>query len=259
MSRLTEGETQDSYRAIERESGQEVAVKIVAPKSCVSESKALERAQWELAVHANLRHHNIASIYRIEEISASQAIVSELVDGESLRERLETGPLTVREALTVFQAVASGLAAAHQKRIVHCNLKPKNIRISIDDVVKIIDFRLARVLGETHEKDRMVDEGAGTPSYMSPEQARSEAIDERADVWAFGCCLYESLAGRKPFVGRTVADVTRAVCGSEPDFTLLPQNIPARVLFLLKRCLEKAPELRLRSMDDIALWLKYRD
>lgn len=250
---------QDHYRAVERESGQEVAVKIVAPKSCVSESRALERAQWEVAVLAKLQHQNIASIYRIEEINASQAIVSELVEGESLGERLETGPLSVGEALTVFRDVAAGLAAAHQKRIVHCNLKPKNIRISIDGAVKIIDFRLARVLGEGGENDSTVDDGAGTPSYMSPEQVRHEPIDERADVWAFGCCLYECLVGRKPFVGCRIADVTRAICGAEPDMTSLPQDTPVRVLSLLERCLEKAPELRLRSMDDIALWLKYHD
>jgi eukaryotic-like serine/threonine-protein kinase len=255
VSRLPGEGLNDHYRAVERDSGREVAVRFVAPDVCSNASKALDQARWEAVVLAHVEHPNIVALYRVEEISTTSAVVSELVDGVSLAERLLQGPLTLAEASFVFGRVAAGLAAAHRQGIVHCNLKPKNILISTHGETKIQDFRraiLRRGDNETKSRSRC---GVGAPAYMSPEQARGDLIDERSDVWAFGCCLFESLAGRRPFVGTTLAEISRAARETEPDYSFLPTETPHHIRSLLERCLEKDHSLRLQSMSDIALWL----
>ena len=151
----------------------------------------------------------------------------------------------------VFQQLAAALAAVHERGIIHRNLKPKNIRITPSGHVKLVDFRLAAGIGQNQES-----EAVGTPAYMCPEQTRGEPLDERADVWAFGCCFYESLTGNNPFSGEMVADVKKHVLTLDPDIARLPQEVPAHLGTMIMRCLEKEPQRRLRSITDISVWLQ---
>ena len=266
-SMLGEGGMGQVFQATDRKLGREVAIKIL-PDSMTGSERILARFKREAKVLASLNHPNIATIFGIEDCDDSKAIVMELVEGETLGERLKKGPMTMNEALGIFQQIASALEAAHEKGIIHRDLKPGNIKFTSEGHAKVLDFGLAKAM-ETSTGDGNQNEPGtipsdmtmpgtvmGTPAYMSPEQTRGEEVDKRTDVWAFGCCLYECLTGRKPFQARTISDLMAEVLRSDPDFTIVPPETPHEVLSLLSRCLEKEPRRRLRDLGDIAIHLE---
>jgi len=256
------------FRARDTRLGRDVAVKVL-PAAFVSDADRLGRFEREARVLAALNHPNIAAIYGIEEYEAGvsgfsrtiRALVLELVEGETLADRLARGPLPVGDALRIARQLAEALEAAHEKGIVHRDLKPANIRITPNGTVKVLDFGLAKAIdgdgspAASQSPTVTVDRTqlgliAGTPAYMSPEQARGQAVDKRADIWAFGCVLYEMLTGRCVFDGATPSDAIAAVLTGDPDWTALPATVPPTVRRLLRRCLEKDPRQRLRDIAD---------
>ena len=257
------------YRARDTKLNREVAIKVL-PDSFASNAESLGRFEREAQLLAALNHPHIATIFGIEEIEDTRAIVLELVEGETLQERLRHGPLSLEEVLPVFRQIAGALEAAHEKGIVHRDLKPGNIKFTAEGEAKVLDFGLAKAIEGAREETTEIDPEAptlpvetttpgmvlGTPAYMSPEQTRGQPVDKRTDVWAFGCCLYEALTGRKPFKAQTVSDMMAEVLKSDPDYTIVPVETPAEILSLLRRCLEKEPRRRLRDIGDIAIRLE---
>ena len=191
----------------------------------------------------------------------------ELVEGETLAERIAKGRIPMDEAIPLFVQIAEGLEAAHEKGIVHRDLKPANIKIGPDGKPKILDFGLAKAFvredgtvtdssqSPTLSKGTALGVIMGTPSYMSPEQARGKAVDKRTDVWAFGCCLYEALTGRKPFEGDNATDVLAAVVRARPDWTQLPTSASSRLRRLMLRCLQKDTRERIQDIGDARIEL----
>jgi Tol biopolymer transport system component/tRNA A-37 threonylcarbamoyl transferase component Bud32 len=255
--KLGQGGMGEVYRATDTRLGRDVAIKRLTP-ALAHDATRMANLTREAQVLASLNHPNIASIYGIED----EAIVMELVEGTTLAERLQQGPIPLDEALPIARQVADGLAAAHDKGIVHRDLKPGNIKITPDGTVKLLDFGLAKAAATASLTSddavtvalSMASSGmiVGTPGYMAPEQARGLAVDKRVDIWAFGVVLYEMLTGATLFRGDTTADVMAAVVREEPDLT----RMPARVRPLLRRCLEKDPRKRLRDIGDAALLLE---
>jgi serine/threonine-protein kinase len=198
----------------------------------------------------------------LEQTDSRNFLVLELVEGETLAQRIAKGPLPVKEALEVCRQIAEGLEAAHEKGIIHRDLKPANIKITSEGKVKILDFGLARIRhDQTASEDlscspTIPDDSTrpgvvfGTAAYMSPEQAKGKTVDKRTDIWAFGCVLYECLTGKSPFQNETIAEIIASVLKNEPDWGALPANMPASIRTLLQRCLQKDPSLRLRDIGD---------
>jgi eukaryotic-like serine/threonine-protein kinase len=252
------------YRARDRKLGREVAIKVL-PSRLASDAAGLARFDREARLLAALNHPGIASIYGAEQSSGVDYLVLELVPGETLRDLVHRGPLPLEDALDVARQIADALAAAHERGIVHRDLKPSNVKITPTGKVKILDFGLAKVAAAIASdpgatESPTVDSDAtlpgvvlGTPEYMSPEQARGRAVDRRADLWSFGCMLFEMLSGTRPFRGGSRAEILVAVLAAEPDWTALPATTPARIRDLLERCLEKDPERRLRDAGDARL------
>ena len=260
QSFLDAGGMGEVYRAHDERLGREVAIKILPPSSA-GDSVRLARFEQEARLLAALNHPHIGAIYGVEPVDGRPALVLELVEGETLAERIATGRLSVAEALTIAKQIAEALEAAHERGIVHRDLKPANIRITPEGVVKVIDFGLAKAAadaGQSQTPDtshaltvspHRTREGTilGTIAYMSPEQAAGKAVDRRADLWAFAVILLEMLTGRPVFAGETTSDVLAAVVTSEPDWTMLPAETPAPIRTLLRRCLEKDRTRRLDS------------
>src|SRR5262245_48320326 len=251
------------FRARDTTLERDVAVKIL-PRAVVDDADRRARFEREARILASLNHPHIAAIYGVEQGDGVHALVLELVDGETLADRLRAGALPVREALAIARQIADALDAAHEKGIVHRDLKPANIAIARSDVVKVLDFGLAKAGGDgsteglTHSPTVTVagTRGGvvlGTAPYMSPEQARGKSVDKRADVWAFGCVVFEMLAGRAAFRGDTVSDVIVAILDREPDWRLLPADMPPALVRLLRRCLEKDPKRQLHDIADARL------
>jgi serine/threonine protein kinase/Tol biopolymer transport system component len=255
------------YRAHDAKLGRDVAIKVVADV-WLADPQRLARFQREARILATLNHPHVGAIYGLEEAEGVHALVLELVEGATLAERLAPGPLAVHEALTVAHQVAEALEAAHEKGIIHRDLKPANIKIAPDGTVKVLDFGLAKVFARQGSgpdglptPPLTLDETgegviAGTAGYMSPEQARGKPVDTRADVWAFGCVLYEMLTARRAFAGETVPDTIAAVLEREPDWTALPAQTPASVRRLIQRSLEKDPKRRWRDIGDMRIQLE---
>ncbi len=257
-SLLGAGGMGEVYRAHDEQLGREVAIKIL-PRLFSSDSERLARFESEARMLAALNHPHIGAIYGLEHVDGSPALVLELVEGETLAERIAKGPLPFADALTIARQIADGLDAAHQRGIVHRDLKPANIKITPDGVVKVLDFGLAKLgvreVGgpgpEQANSPTMIDrtrEGVilGSAAYMSPEQARGAAVDKRTDIWAFGCVLYEMLTGARVFGGDEISDTLAAVLRDEPDVS----RVPAHARVLVQRCLEKDPKRRLRDIGD---------
>ena len=205
---------------------------------------------------AALNHPHIAAIYGVEEADGVLGLVLELVDGETLHDRLKKGPLPVSEALAIARQIADALEAAHEQGIVHRDLKPANVKVRTDGTVKVLDFGLAKALGDDVAVDPSLSPTLtamamrtglilGTAAYMSPEQARGQTVDKRTDIWAFGCVLYEMLTGHRAFEGDGITEVLVSVLEKEPDWTRLPARLPAPIGKLLRRCLEKDRRQRL--------------
>ena len=250
------------YRAKDEKLGREVAIKVL-PGEFREDEERLKRFQREAKVLASLNHPNIAAIYGVEQTDATHFLVLELVEGETLAERISRGPIQMDESLEIGRRVAEALEEAHEQGVVHRDLKPANIKITPRDEIKVLDFGLAKAFGEeAHESDSSMSPTLtrdatgvgvimGTAAYMSPEQARGRPVDKRTDIFAFGAVLYEMLTGRKAFPGDDVSDVLAAVIKLEPDWTDLPRELPPPLLALLRRCLEKDPRKRRRDIGDV--------
>jgi len=248
------GSMGEVYRARDTRLNRDVAVKIL-PADLAGDLDRLARFRREAHVLATLNHPNIAAIYGFEESDGLSALVLEFIDGPTLAERIAGRPLPLGDALRLARQIADALAAAHDHGIVHRDMKPANIAIDRHGTVKVLDFGLARmsaVDGSQPSPDltAMDSRGGsvlGTPTYMSPEQARGRPLDRRTDLWSFGCLLFEMLTGRAPFARDTVAETLAAVLEHEADDSLLPVDTPRPVRSLLRRCLEKDPPRRLDS------------
>jgi serine/threonine protein kinase len=259
VSFLAKGGMGEVYRARDTQLQRDVALKL-SPEIFASDSERLARFQREAQVLAALNHPNIAQIYGLEGIGTSRCIVMELVEGDTLQDRLKRGAIPIKEALAIAEQMTEALEAAHEKDIIHRDLKPANVKITPEGRVKVLDFGLAKPLEEPIRassdsptlKVTATDKGVilGTAAYMSPEQARGEKVDKRTDMWAFGCVLYELLTGKQAFGGETVTDVLAAVLKTEPDWNRLPAATPAGIRVLLRRCLQKELTRRLRDATD---------
>ena len=213
---------------------------------------------------AAVNHPTIAAIYGAEQDGDTRYIVMELVEGETLAQRLSTGALPVADSLRIASQIAEALEVAHEKGVIHRDLKPANIKITPEAKVKVLDFGLAKAMelpfaGDMSRSPTLVmsdsrpGEIVGTPEFMSPEQARGKETDRRTDIWAFGCILFESLSGKRAFTGETVPDAVGAILHLEPDWSALPARTPERIRELLVKCLEKDPGRRLRDAGDARL------
>jgi Flp pilus assembly protein TadD/TolB-like protein len=251
------------YRARDLKLGREVAIKVL-PGEFARQEDRVARFQREARMLAAVNHAAIAAIYGAEEDGETRYIVMELVEGETLANRLSGGPLPVSDALRIAIQIAEALEVAHAKGVIHRDLKPANIKITPEGRVKVLDFGLAKALelpysGDMSKSPTVVMESSrpgeivGTPEFMSPEQTRGKETDRRTDVWAFGCILFEMLSGRRAFTGETVSDAIAAILQTEPDWKLLPARTPPRVRELLQKCLEKDPGRRLRDAGDARL------
>ena len=265
------------YRATDTQLGRDVALKVL-PETFTQDPDRLARFEREARLLASLNHPNIATIHGVEESSGVRFLVMELVGGETLAERIRRGRgvrqgrgaagIPIEEALPLFMQIAEALEAAHEKGIVHRDLKPANIKITPEGRVKVLDFGLAKAMaGEEVVQDLSqsptltrdpTEAGVllGTAPYMSPEQARGKAVGRRADIWAFGCCLYEALTGKAAFLGETVSDTLAAILEREPDWRALAETTPAPLGRVLRRCLTKEGSERLQHIGDARLELK---
>jgi Tol biopolymer transport system component len=251
------------YRARDLKLKREVAIKVL-PEEFSRDPERVSRFQREAEALAALNHPNIAAVYDLQESNATRFLVMELVDGETLADRLQHGPLPLDESLQIAKQIATALEMAHDKGIVHRDLKPANIKVTPNGTVKVLDFGLAKAFGAREEINlsnsptvvggTMAGVILGTAAYMSPEQARGKVVDRRADVWAFGCVLYEMLTGRQTFPnGETLSDTLAGVLAREPDWASLPPNIPQKIRSLLESCLRKDDRRRLRDMTFVRI------
>jgi Tol biopolymer transport system component len=271
-SKLGEGGMGEVWRAEDTKLGRDVALKML-PDGFAQDPERLARFEREARVLASLSHPNIAGIHGLEEVEGKRFLVMELVDGQTLAERIQQGPMPVEEAVRIAKQIAEAVEAAHEKGVVHRDLKPANVNITPDGTVKVLDFGLAKALiGDPMSGDK-IDQALslsptltqamtglgvllGTAGYMSPEQARGKPVDRRADIWSFGCILYEMLTGQRLFTGETATDVIGAVVHKEPDLDELSAKVPARIRRLLDRCLQKDVNRRLQSIGDARIALQ---
>src|SRR5512136_710549 len=249
------------FQAKDQVLGREVAIKVL-PEEFAKDVDRVARFQREAKLLASLNHTNIAAIYGLEESSGTNFLVLELVEGQTLADRIKTGAIPVEESLKLALQIAEALEAAHEKSAIHRDLKPANIKVTPEGNVKVLDFGLAKAFAGDREEVNLsnsptLSEAAtqqgiilGTAAYMSPEQAKGKSVDKRADIWAFGVVLFEMLTGRQLFTGENVSETLAAVLKSEPEWKRLPVNLHPRIRFLLERCLEKEPKNRYGSISE---------
>jgi eukaryotic-like serine/threonine-protein kinase len=251
------------YRARDGTLERDVAIKVL-PQPFASDSERVARLLREARLLAALSHPNIAAIYGVVEADAHLGLVLEFVEGPTLAERLRSGGMPLAEALSIARQIADALDAAHRKGIIHRDLKPANIKAASGGIVKVLDFGLAKI--DAVDSDGATDLShspivtvgstragviLGTAAYMSPEQARGKAVDKRTDIWSFGCVLYEMLTGRTAFCGETVSDTIESILSREPDGAAVPETTPLAVRRMLRRCLERDPQQRLRDIGEV--------
>jgi serine/threonine-protein kinase len=257
---IGQGGMGEVYRARDSRLDRDVALKIL-PDLFADQPDRLLRFQREAKALAALNHRNIAQIHGVEESEGIRALVLEYVEGRTLAERIATGPLPVQEALPIAEQIAEALEAAHEAGIVHRDLKPANVKVTDSGVVKVLDFGLAKALergpaAEGSESPTITAASTrdgvimGTAAYMSPEQARGRPVDRRADIWAFGAVLFEMLTSRRAFERETVADTVAAIIETEPAYGRLPPDVPSPIQRLIRRCLVRNPQDRLRDIGD---------
>ncbi len=251
------------YRARDTKLQRDVAIKTL-PREFEQDRDRLARFEREARMLASLNHSNIAAIHGLEERDGARFLVMELVEGQTLDERIAEGPLPVDEALAVAAQIAAGLEAAHDAGIIHRDLKPSNVKIRPGGSVKVLDLGLARTVDAPGALDSSLSPTRTTPAtlagvilgtaaYMSPEQARGRPLDKRTDIFSFGCVVYECLTGGQAFSGESVTDILSAILTKEPDWTALPAGTPAKIRDLLRRCLQKDPKRRLHDIADARL------
>jgi eukaryotic-like serine/threonine-protein kinase len=262
VSPLGAGGMGEVYRARDSKLKREVAIKVL-PADVATDKERLARFQREAEVLASLNHPHIAQVFGLED----GALVMELVEGDDLSQRIARGPIPIDEALPIAKQIAEALEAAHDAGIVHRDLKPGNIKVREDGTVKVLDFGLAKAMDEpkgsslqdspTITTPAMTMRGVilGTAAYMSPEQAKGKAVDKRADIWAFGCVLYEMLTGTRAFKGDDVTEIIAEVLKTNVDFSRLPSATPPAIRLLLERCLDRDPRARLRDIGEARLVL----
>jgi serine/threonine protein kinase len=269
VSALGAGGMGEVYRARDTRLKRDVALKIL-PESFATDPERLARFQREAEALAALNHPHIAAIYGIEESNDMRALVLELVEGETLAERIARGAVPVTEALGIARQVADALEAAHEHGVIHRDLKPANLKVTPDGVVKVLDFGLAKLApaqtgtpddataSPTVTSPAMTAAGVivGTAAYMSPEQAKGRDADKRSDMWSFGCLVFEMLTGRRTFVGNGVAETLVSVLRDDPDWSALPAGTPPTIRTLLRRCLEKDRRRRIDSAVGVRLELE---
>jgi serine/threonine protein kinase len=268
--KLGEGGMGEVYQAEDSQLGRQVAIKVL-PEAFTQDPERLARFEREARVLAALDHPNIAAIYGLEEAEGRKLLVMQLAPGETLQKRIARGALPVHEALTITRQITEALEAAHEKGIIHRDLKPGNVMVSAEGQVKVLDFGLAKALeSETDASGsapsltmsptltaQMTGAGVllGTAGYMSPEQARGEPADKRADLWALGVVLWEMLTGKQLFTGKTLSDTLAGVLRADPEFDDLPPETPSQARRLLRRCLEREARDRLPDASSARLEL----
>ena len=268
-ARIGAGGMGEVYRARDSSLGRDVAIKVLL-EPFARDPERLARFEREARTLASLNHPNIAHVHGLERSGGTTALVMEFVGGPTLADRVAQGPIAVQEALLIAKQIAEGLEAAHEQGIVHRDLKPANIKVRSDDTVKILDFGLAKALEPASATSPSVTTSAtitsptlmtgigvllGTAAYMSPEQARGKQADKRADVWAFGCVLFEMLTGTRAFEDEDVSMTLSKVLQREPNFDLLPSDVPACVRQTIQLCLRKPLKDRLPDMATVRLAL----
>jgi eukaryotic-like serine/threonine-protein kinase len=258
------------YRATDTYLKRAIAIKVL-PASLAHDPERLARLQREAEVLAALNHANIAQIYGLEKSDGITALVLELVEGPTVAELVSRGPLPIEEARRIGAQIADAVEAAHDRGIIHRDLKPGNIKLTALGEAKVLDFGLAKVADAWPASPEtgltvtgpplMTAVGVivGTCAYMSPEQANGLPLDRRSDIWAFGCVLYELLAGRRAFSGESFAQVTSAILQGAVDWSLIPSTTPPTILALLRRCLERNPRQRLRDIGEARIVLEQPD
>jgi Tol biopolymer transport system component len=263
---LGKGGMGEVYRARDLKLKREVAIKIL-PEEFSRDADRVSRFQREAEVLASLNHPNIAAIHDLEETNGTRYLVLELVEGETLADRIARGPVPLEEAFTIAKQICDALQAAHEKAIIHRDLKPANIKLALGGKVKVLDFGLAKAMTDvsgstTVSNSPTLVSGSmggvivGTVAYMSPEQARGMEVDVRTDIWAFGCVLYELLTSRPAFTGATATDIIAKIIESQPNWSLLPPETPPLVRTLLSSALTKDRTERLQHIDDARVFLK---
>jgi serine/threonine protein kinase len=263
LSLIGSGGMGEVYRARDRRLNRVVAIKVPS-EGLPADRERLARVDREARLLAALNHSNIGAIYGMEDVDGMPALVLEFVDGPTLAERIARAPIPIKETLLIAKQIASALEAAHAKGIVHRDLKPSNIKTAPNASVKVLDFGIAKVLTANATDYATTDQSTmtvgrtdarviGTPAYMSPEQAQGLVVDQRTDIWAFGCVLYEMVTQRRAFSGQTRSDILAAVLERDPDWRAVPATISPNVTRLLKRCLKKDPKNRLHDIGDARL------
>src|SRR6266704_95019 len=265
-SQIGAGGMGEVYRARDDKLNRDVAIKVL-PATLSQNADRLRRFEQEAQAAGALNHPNILAVHDVGTHDGAPYVVSELLEGESLKERIGDGPLAQRQTIDYALQIAHGLAAAHGKGIIHRDLKPDNLFITKDGRVKILDFGIAKLTqadatrSQTDIPTRRVDTGPGvvmgTIGYMSPEQVRGQAVDHRSDIFSFGAILYEMLSGRRAFHGESVADTMSAILKEDPqDLSDTNQNISPGLERLMNHCLEKNPEARFHSARDLGFALE---
>jgi serine/threonine protein kinase len=263
LAPLGAGGMGEVYQARDLKLGRLVAIKVLRG-DLARDPERLKRFQREARLLAALNHPNIAALFGLEEPEGGPFLVMELVPGKTLAQRLAEGRLRLDEVLFLAQQITQALEAAHGQGIIHRDLKPANIKVTPEGKVKVLDFGLAKAIAleadpaqptTSYEGTR---EGVilGTPAYMSPEQARSQSLDKRTDIWSFACVVYQMLSGRPAFEGSTAADILAAILEREPEWSVLPDETPAAVRDMLKRCLRKDQGRRPRDIGDLRLLIE---
>jgi eukaryotic-like serine/threonine-protein kinase len=271
VSLLGVGGMGEVYRARDRKLQRHVALKVL-PELFATDPERLSRFEREARLLASLNHPNIAHIHGLEEWGNTRAFAMELVDGPTLEDRITQSPLSIDDACDIARQIAEALENAHEAGIIHRDLKPANIKVRDDGTVKVLDFGVAKAIDQVRslmvssstttgfggggaDLDTQPGTVVGTVAYMAPEQARGKAVDKRADIWAFGCVLYEMLTGRRLFGGETISDTLAAVLTGNISLSALPASVPAHLRRLLLRCLDRDPTTRLRDIGEVRVAL----